>query len=454
MTTDETTEPDAVEFREQIGRLERMASELARNARHDEAERIYGEIARVAPNHAHALHYLGSRALVRGDLDTAQEYFVRTIRLAPRAASAHQNLGVVLRARGYPEGALRAFGVALQLKPDAPMIWLQRGDMLRTLDREEEAIAMYQQGEQLCGDLLTQALQIPEGANQRKQLLAAAHYLARARTRAMDAAMHHNGRPLAVSARVRAALQHMSRAAPPSYAEPLQRPGYAYVPDLHAKPFFERRDIPQLGALERETDAIREELLGVLAEPDSLSPYVDVPDEQAGSMAQLNHSTNWGSYHLYENGKLAPEHAARCPRTMAAIEALPLARMAGHAPSVLFSVLQPGAHIPPHHGFANYKLVTHLPLIVPPGCAIRVGDQTRSWTPGECLVLDDTFEHEAWNRSDKVRVVMIFEIWNPGLDAEERVALASAQAGLSRLRYKMAGIIERTRAGTRSATAP
>ena len=36
------------------------------------------------------------------------------------------------------------------------------------------------------------------------------------------------------------------------------------------------------------------------------------------------------------------------------------------------------------------------------------------------LVFDDTIEHEARNDSDEVRVVLIFDVWNPLLQPAER----------------------------------
>jgi aspartyl/asparaginyl beta-hydroxylase (cupin superfamily) len=57
---------------------------------------------------------------------------------------------------------------------------------------------------------------------------------------------------------------------------------------------------------------------------------------------------------------------------------------------------------------------------VPDGdCAIRVGDETRRWHEGKCLVFDDYFEHEAWNRTDEDRLVLIVDLWHPGLSATE-----------------------------------
>src|SRR5215470_11228679 len=66
-----------------------------------------------------------------------------------------------------------------------------------------------------------------------------------------------------------------------------------------------------------------------------------------------------------------------------------------------FSRLAPGAHITPHRGYEGYSgfvLRCHLGLVVPEGCALKVGDETRGWQEGRCLVFDDSYEHEAWNR--------------------------------------------------------
>lgn len=89
-------------------------------------------------------------------------------------------------------------------------------------------------------------------------------------------------------------------------------------------------------------------------------------------------------------------------------------------PSVLFSLLRAGAHIPPHNGLVNTRLICHLPLIVPPSCAFRVGNDIRVPVEGKAWVFDDTMEHEAWNGSDRARVILLFETWRPELTEEER----------------------------------
>jgi len=73
----------------------------------------------------------------------------------------------------------------------------------------------------------------------------------------------------------------------------------------------------------------------------------------------------------------------------------------------------------------NTRLICHLPLIVPPDCRLRVGNEVRLVEAGKMLIFDDSIEHEAWNDSDETRVILLFEIWRPELDAGERHALTA-----------------------------
>ena len=99
--------------------------------------------------------------------------------------------------------------------------------------------------------------------------------------------------------------------------------------------------------------------------------------------------------------------------------------IAGRSPMALFSLLKPGTHIQPHHGLINTRLICHIPLIAPADCALRVGAETRAWREGEALIFDDSIEHEAWNRSNRTRVILLFEIWRPELSIEERASLTA-----------------------------
>lgn len=82
-------------------------------------------------------------------------------------------------------------------------------------------------------------------------------------------------------------------------------------------------------------------------------------------------------------------------------------------------------------GVSNVRVVTHLPLIIPESCGFRVGNETREWVPGKAWVFDDTINHEAWNDSDKLRVVLIFDIWHPHLTPPERAMITAMTDGIN-----------------------
>ncbi len=207
----------------------------------------------------------------------------------------------------------------------------------------------------------------------------------------------------------------------------LQQPMYFYYPELPNIEWAERADFPWMAKVEAATDAIRGELLEVLEEDTAFRPYVEaVEGRPTFDNLGLLGNPAWSAFYLWKDGEVVAENAARCPQTMKALEHVPLCRIPGRTPSVLFSLLRPGAHIPPHHGFMNARYICHLPLIVPPDCAMRVGSETRPWTVGQGCIFDDSIEHEAWNRNlEHLRVVMIFDIWRPELSGIERELISA-----------------------------
>lgn len=199
-----------------------------------------------------------------------------------------------------------------------------------------------------------------------------------------------------------------------------------HFPFLPADEYFERRHFPWFDELEAQTPAIREEALALLAGGNAaIRPYVRQPKgTPQNKWTALDDNLNWGACFLWEYGVRNDPVCALCPQTAAALEKVPRSHVPGKAPSAFFSILQPGAHIPPHTGVTNSRAIIHLPLVVPDGCTFRVGGETRAWREGEAFAFDDTIEHEAWNRSDKVRIVLIFDVWNPHLTPAEQDQLA------------------------------
>jgi len=209
----------------------------------------------------------------------------------------------------------------------------------------------------------------------------------------------------------------------------LPQPALFQFQGLAPVTFFERRDFPWLDALEAQTAAIRDEFLSVLAQDQGFTPYLQYGEDQPlRQWTELNRSLRWSAFHLVEAGRVNRDNAERCPRTMAALAGAPQPHQPGRTPVAMFSMLKPRTRIPPHCGVSNVRLVTHLPLVVPPGCGFRVGNDVRAWEEGRAWVFDDTIEHEAWNDSDQMRAIFMFDIWHPHLTGPERV-LVSAMGG-------------------------
>jgi len=114
------------------------------------------------------------------------------------------------------------------------------------------------------------------------------------------------------------------------------------------------------------------------------------------------------------------------PKTTAIIRGLPEASICQQLGCAGVSVLGPGAHILPHSGPTNTRLRIHIPLRVPPVSFMRVGSETREWKAGSVVVFDDHWEHEVWINSTEPRVVLIVDVWHPGLSENMRRALLNA----------------------------
>jgi aspartyl/asparaginyl beta-hydroxylase (cupin superfamily) len=136
----------------------------------------------------------------------------------------------------------------------------------------------------------------------------------------------------------------------------------------------------------------------VRAELDALDQkaFLDWPEKSI-------YTGDWSVFPFYRFGEKMESTCATCPRTAALIEDIPGMVTAG------FSRLSPGSHIQPHAGYTNQVLRFHLGLSSGTDCGLRVGDKTRGWHPGSAFVFDDTQEHEAWNRGDGDRVVLLLD---------------------------------------------
>jgi aspartate beta-hydroxylase len=177
-------------------------------------------------------------------------------------------------------------------------------------------------------------------------------------------------------------------------------------PGLRSTPFHD--SVMLRGALELERNylTIREEV-GALTS-----------DAFQAESEGLVGSGAWDVLLFYERGRKNEENCAKCPTISRIIEGHNTVRT--QAGLLYVSKLNPQTHVRAHRGPTNMRVRCHLGIVVPDGdCGLKVDGHIRRWNEGHCLVFDDSFEHEAWNQTNKSRIVVIIDFWHPDLTPME-----------------------------------
>ncbi|MFI4966641.1 MAG: aspartyl/asparaginyl beta-hydroxylase domain-containing protein [Caulobacterales bacterium] len=356
-------------------------------------------------------------ALRRGDRPGALGLLREAERAAPGDKALKMQRAMVLRTMGDLAGAVAALDEALSLDAYDYVARLSKAALVERISGERAAATDYRNALAIApaDDDLPTPLRAP--TERGRQVVA----------RTMAALEDH------LKARTGAVKAEVSGAAQRRFDESVgilsgrgkvytQEPLLLHYPRLPAIPFYDREQFPWFAELEAATDTIRAELDGALAAAkDDFAPYIAYPKgTPVNQWGELNHSKRWSSFFLWKDGARQDGACRLCPKTAALLDSLPLSDLPGYAPTAMFSALEANTHIPAHTGSTNVRLLCHLPLILPGPARFRVGGETRDWKMGEAWVFDDTIEHEAWNDADQLRVILIFDIWNPLLEPDER----------------------------------
>lgn len=388
-----------------------------------EAERMYERVLAAAPENIEARSALGGLALRQGGYDRAAQLFGEAASQDPDNPRWLEGLGLAHLGARRLQQACDALGRTAQLEPKLFIARLHYGWVLELLGRKHEALVNYFGAitqAQTLGLWLSEATTVP---GLRELVKHATRQTRDGRKALFDEALgavrQRDGTDALV--RVTQSLQGYLGEAALDYPDPRQKPKFLYVPGLPTMAYFPRELFPWYALLEDNFAAIQEELQAVLGSETGLEPFLkfhsaDDKQQYLGGVAD----PTWDAFFFYRHGERYEANCERCPRTASVLGALPtLVHIRDHAPEVCFSVLTPGTHILKHRGVTNTRLVTHLPLVVPENCALSVGGELHAWQEGRCVTFDDTFEHEAWNRSDRTRVVMLLDVWNPYLSQAE-----------------------------------
>jgi len=400
-----------------VNELVQAAGQAANFGQWQQAENLWNDVLQLEPSHPVALSSLGIHALKRGDVTQGLEHLQAARKGAPEDLFILMTLIDVYRAEGNANEERDTIDAALAVDPYCVPALLARGNWLEQYGSEARAASVY------ANAIRASPPQKNWPAGYRPQLEHA--------RKVVDSNADK------ISTHLRQRMEKLQATLSPQDAERWNeaiaiRAGRSFpytsdsnqlhVPRLPAIPFFDRVDFLFFDDLETKTDVIREELLEALrTDRDEFKPYIAYGSGQpVNQWKDLDHSDSWSALQFWKGGHPIQKNIDRCPVTAKALSDASMADISGLCPNALFSALAPKTHIPPHNGETNARLVAHLPLIIPDNCAIRVGFEERQWKVGEIIVFDDTIEHEAWNNSDELRVVLIFDVWNPLLSQTER----------------------------------
>ena len=356
-------------------------------------------------------------ALQRGDRASALSLLSAAEAAAPFDPHVKMQKALVHRMSGALPAALAAIDEALALDPYNFLALLSKGAVTERLSGERVAARVYENAIKLAPaeENLPPNLRAP---------LARARQVVETTRSAMAAFLADRVGPVAgagselAQGRLAEAIDVYAGVKKVYAHEPL----LLHYPRLPAIPFYPRDLFPWLPELEAATPVIQAELAQALAtQMEAFAPYIAFPPEApVNQWEELNHSRRWSSLFLWKDGQRQDAVCAACPQTSALLDRLPMAQQPGFAPTAMFSALEANTRIPAHTGSTNVRLLCHLPLVLPGPARFRVGNEVRAWEMGRAWVFDDTIEHEAWNDADALRVILIFDVWNPYLEPGER----------------------------------
>lgn len=363
------------------------------------------------------------QALARRDVAGALRLLAAAEAEAPGDLGVRLQKAMVRRAAGDLKGSLEALEEALDIDPYDFTAVLSKAAVIEKMEGARAAVPHYRNAVRIAppDDVMPAQLRAP--TERARQMVAQATDDLAAYLRERTAAL---GAECSEAARRRfdeAVAIHAGKATPYT-----QEPLLLHYPRLPAIPFYDRGLFPWLEELEAGTEMMRAELETALkvAWDDEFVPYIAAPKGvPINQWGELNHSRRWSSLFLWKDGVKHERACQLCPGTTELLSRLPLAEQPNFAPTAMFSALEAHTHIPPHTGSTNVRLLTHLPLILPGPARFRVGSETREWRMGEAWVFDDTINHEAWNDADELRVIFIFDIWNPFIEEGERALICT-----------------------------
>lgn len=173
------------------------------------------------------------------------------------------------------------------------------------------------------------------------------------------------------------------------------------------KPFFDKKLLSATDDLEAAYPLIRNEVDEVMKRYNELAPFQTMSPDQE----YLSQDEGWKFFFLKCAGVNFRKNQAMMPLTMKVIKQHP------QIVSAYLSILAPQKRLPPHRGPWPGVLRAHLGVIVPDSQRGRpyltVARRDYYWKEGKVVLFDDTYEHEAHNPTNFIRVVLFMDVIRP-----------------------------------------
>jgi aspartate beta-hydroxylase len=192
---------------------------------------------------------------------------------------------------------------------------------------------------------------------------------------------------------------------------------------------------PRAGAFQERWQDIRKEAQAIRLE--NVPRFHEIMESQEEISA--NDGRDWRMFIMRAYGVDIEQNIERCPTIASLLENSP------EVVSCVLSFLAPGKHIPRHRGPFRGILRFHLILTMPrgddggPAAILEIDGNPYRLGDGDCLLWDDTFPHEVWNRSNEVRAALLLDVWRRDMPIDLR-ALSHAIVGLVKLRMRFGGL--------------
>lgn len=424
----------SIEF--EVDHLLARAEKFKQQENFSAAASCYKDILSFRPEHIDARRRLARLQFDAGEYSDAVELVRQTIQLQPDLALLYIDLALIYESIGLITDAIDCLKTSLAKESDDPFVWLLLGRLEKRIGNSHGVMKSWYraihlaQGEGLWLDesstppelipLVTEAVSVVR--KKRRELFFNSFDELRVK-------FGHDA-----LRRVEKSLMAYLGEIDFHSSDQRQNPQKFFFLDLPVEPYAK---IDQFDWIEKLNDSfvdIKSEAMSEFVAAGSFDEYFS-PSAGKDSAHYVSKKGAWEAYFFYRHGKRYDVNHASCPKTSSVLNSIDLCRIKDQGPEVCFSVLKPGTHLLPHYGATNIRYVAHLPLSVPQDCALNLIDVgEHQFRENKIVIFDDTYQHEAWNRSSEVRINLLMDCWNPHLTEVERLALTNLMISIADLR--------------------